>query len=91
MTAVPATVAGVPDVAVMTPARQPHPAVHEAVRLAGVTRLYRMGGAHGAGAPASSRRRWSEEAPGVYQRLHRDLREAGRRLGDDHGHLDLPA
>jgi histidinol dehydrogenase len=44
MTAIPARVAGVPDVCVVCP--RPEPAVMAAALEAGVTTLYRMGGAH---------------------------------------------
>ena len=44
MTAVPARVAGVPEVVVVCP--RPEPAVLAAALEAGVTRLYRIGGAH---------------------------------------------
>jgi len=50
MTAVPARVAGVPDVIVCCP--RPEPAVMAAALEAGVTRLYRIGGAHAVAALA---------------------------------------
>ena len=45
MLGMPAGVAGVADLAVATPGREPHPAVLRAAQLAGVTRLHRVGGA----------------------------------------------
>ena len=52
MTAIPASVAGVGRIALMSPTRDPHPAVLEAARLSGASRIYRMGGAHGVAALA---------------------------------------
>ena len=52
MIAVPASVAGVRDLAMMSPARKHHPAILEAARLAGVTRVYRAGGAQAVAALA---------------------------------------
>jgi histidinol dehydrogenase len=45
MLGIPASVAGVRDVAVATPGKRVHPAVLRAAQLAGVTRLHRIGGA----------------------------------------------
>lgn len=45
MTAVPASVAGVRELVMCTPGREIHPAVLEAARLAGVQRVFRVGGA----------------------------------------------
>ncbi|MFQ5514180.1 MAG: histidinol dehydrogenase [Myxococcota bacterium] len=45
MLGIPARVAGVPELVVATPGNEPHPALLEAARLAGVTRVIRMGGA----------------------------------------------
>ncbi len=45
MVAVPASVAGVREIAMCTPGREIHPAVLEAARLAGVQRIFRVGGA----------------------------------------------
>jgi histidinol dehydrogenase len=50
MTAIPARVAGVPEVFVACP--RPAPVVMAAARAAGVTKLFRMGGAHAIGALA---------------------------------------
>jgi histidinol dehydrogenase len=44
MTAIPAQVAGVPEIVVVCP--RPEPVVMAAARAAGVTRLFRLGGAH---------------------------------------------
>ena len=52
MIAIPASVAGVRDLAVVSPARSHHPAILEAARLAGVTRVYRVGGAQAVAALA---------------------------------------
>lgn len=52
MLAIPAQVAGVRELSVASSARRHHPAVLEAARLAGVQRVYRMGGAQGVGALA---------------------------------------
>jgi histidinol dehydrogenase len=52
MTAVPATVAGVRDLVIVTPAQKPHPAILEAAKLAGVARVFRVGGAQGVAALA---------------------------------------
>ncbi len=45
MIAIPASVAGVPELAVTSPGRRHHPAILEAARLAGVTQVFRVGGA----------------------------------------------
>jgi histidinol dehydrogenase len=50
MTAIPARVAGVPDVIAMCP--KPDPTVLYAARVAGVSRLFRLGGAHAIAAMA---------------------------------------
>ncbi|HEY3283912.1 MAG TPA: histidinol dehydrogenase [Armatimonadota bacterium] len=52
MTAVPARVAGVPDVVLCSPARYLTPEVLVAARAAGVSRVYPIGGAHAIGAMA---------------------------------------
>jgi histidinol dehydrogenase len=52
MIAVPASVAGVRDLAMTSPASKHHPAILEAARLAGVTRVYRVGGAQAVAALA---------------------------------------
>ena len=52
MLAIPAAVAGVPDLAMATPGLEIHPAILEAARLAGVTRIYRVGGAQAVAALA---------------------------------------
>jgi histidinol dehydrogenase len=52
MTAVPASVAGVRELSIASPARRHHPAVLEAARLAGVTRVFRAGGAQAVAALA---------------------------------------
>jgi len=52
MLAMPARVAGVPDLVVASPGRSPHAAVLEAARLAGVKRMLRAGGAHAVAALA---------------------------------------
>ena len=45
MIAIPASVAGVRELAVTSPGRRHHPAILEAARLAGVTQVFRVGGA----------------------------------------------
>jgi histidinol dehydrogenase len=50
MTAIPARVAGVPDIIAVCP--RPEPVVLAAAEAAGVTRLFRLGGAHGIAALA---------------------------------------
>ena len=50
MTAIPAAVAGVSEIVVVCP--RPDPAICEAARVAGVTRLFRIGGAHAVAALA---------------------------------------
>jgi len=45
MLGIPASVAGVGEIVMASPGRELHPAVLEAAQLAGVTRLYRVGGA----------------------------------------------
>ncbi len=52
MLAIPARVAGVRELCVASSAERHHPAVLEAARLAGIQRVYRMGGAQGVGALA---------------------------------------
>jgi histidinol dehydrogenase len=52
MTAVPAAVAGVRDLVMASPGQKLHPAILEAARLAGVTRVFRVGGAQGIAALA---------------------------------------
>ncbi|MEE8558655.1 MAG: histidinol dehydrogenase [Myxococcota bacterium] len=52
MTAIPAIVAGVRELFVVSPAQKHHPAILEAARLAGVTRVFRIGGAQGVAALA---------------------------------------
>ena len=52
MLAIPARVAGVRELCVASSAERHHPALLEAARLAGVERVYRMGGAQGVGALA---------------------------------------
>ncbi len=52
MTAIPASVAGVRDLCLISPARKHHPAILEAARLAGVGRVFRVGGAQGIAALA---------------------------------------
>jgi len=52
MLGIPAAVAGVPQVVMASPGREPHPAVLEAARLAGVTRMLRVGGAQAVAALA---------------------------------------
>jgi histidinol dehydrogenase len=52
MIAVPAAVAGVRHLAMVSPARKHHPAVLEAARLSGVDRVYRAGGAQAVAALA---------------------------------------
>jgi histidinol dehydrogenase len=44
MLAIPASVAGVPELVVATPGREIHPAILAAAELAGVSRLFRIGG-----------------------------------------------
>jgi histidinol dehydrogenase len=45
MLAIPASVAGVPEIVMATPGREIHPAVLEAARLAEIDRVFRIGGA----------------------------------------------
>jgi histidinol dehydrogenase len=45
MLAIPASVAGVPEIVMTTPGREIHPAVLEAARLAEIDRVFRVGGA----------------------------------------------
>jgi histidinol dehydrogenase len=52
MIAIPARVAGVEERIMCTPGRRIHPAVLEAARLAGLTQLFRVGGAQAVGALA---------------------------------------
>ena len=52
MLGIPAGVAGVPDLVVSTPGREPHPAMLEAARLVGASQLYRVGGAQAVAALA---------------------------------------
>jgi histidinol dehydrogenase len=52
MTAIPASVAGVRELLMISPARKHHPAILEASRLAGITRAFRVGGAQGVAALA---------------------------------------
>ena len=52
MTAIPAVVAGVGELFVSSPAQKHHPAILEAARLAGVKRVFRIGGAQGVAALA---------------------------------------
>ncbi len=52
MLGIPAGVAGVPDLVVSSPGREPHPAMLEAARLAGAGHLYRVGGAQAVAALA---------------------------------------
>ncbi len=52
MLGIPAGVAGVPDLVVSSPGREPHPALLEAARLAEAGHLYRMGGAQAVAALA---------------------------------------
>jgi histidinol dehydrogenase len=52
MICIPAAVAGVRDLVITSPARRHHPAILEAARLAGVTRVFRVGGAQAIGALA---------------------------------------
>ena len=52
MLGIPASVAGVPELVMATSGIEPHPAMLEAARLSGVSRLVRAGGAHGIAALA---------------------------------------
>ena len=52
MLGIPAGVAGVPDLVVSSPGREPHPAMLEAARLVGASHLYRVGGAQAVAALA---------------------------------------
>ena len=52
MIAIPASVAGVRELAVTSPGRRHHPAILEAARLAGVTQVFRVGGAQAVAALA---------------------------------------
>ncbi len=52
MLGIPAGVAGVPDLVVSSPGREPHPAMLEAARLVGAAHLYRVGGAQAVAALA---------------------------------------
>jgi histidinol dehydrogenase len=52
MIAIPAAVAGVRDLVIVSPAQKHHPAILEAARLAGVTRVFRVGGAQAVAALA---------------------------------------
>jgi histidinol dehydrogenase len=52
MLGIPASVAGVPDLALCTPGRELHPAVLVAAELAGIRRIYRIGGAQAVAALA---------------------------------------
>ncbi len=52
MLGIPASVAGVREVVMASPGREPHPAVLEAARLASVTRMLRVGGAQAVAALA---------------------------------------
>ena len=91
MAAIPARVAGVPEVIVMCP--RPDPTVMYAALEAGVSRLFRLGGAHAIAAMAygtttgparrSHRRPWKRvrrrrQGPGVTRLRHRFLRRPER-------------
>jgi histidinol dehydrogenase len=52
MLGMPAAVAGVPELAMASPGKRPHPAVLRAAQLAGVSRLHRVGGAQAVAALA---------------------------------------
>ena len=52
MLGIPAGVAGVPDLVVSSPGREPYPAMLEAARLVGASHLYRVGGAQAVAALA---------------------------------------
>jgi histidinol dehydrogenase len=52
MIGIPASVAGVKELVMTSPARKHHPAILEAARLAGMTQVFRVGGAQAIGALA---------------------------------------